>query len=140
MAFSKVIVPVILAGAISQGLKILLFMLKHKKKFHLKDLIVTGGMPSTHSALVVSLAVAIWLYERCSTAFVISFVLGLLVLRDSFGVRREAGEEGKMLNKVIKATKLKLPMEHYALGHNPLEVVVGSAIGAVTSVILYFIL
>jgi acid phosphatase family membrane protein YuiD len=140
MVFSKVIIPVILAGAISQGLKILLFMLKHKKKFHIKDLIVTGGMPSTHSALVVSLAVAIWLYEGFSTAFVISFVLGLLVLRDSCGVRREAGEEGKMLNKVIKAAKLRLPMEHYALGHNPLEVVVGSAIGAVTSLAIYFIL
>jgi acid phosphatase family membrane protein YuiD len=140
MAFSKVIVPVILAGVISQALKILFFVIKHKKKFNIKDLIVTGGMPSTHSALVVSLAVAIWLYERCSTAFVVSFVLGLLVLRDSFGVRREAGEEGKMLNKVIKAAKLKLPMEHYALGHNPLEVIIGSAIGAVTSVVLYFIL
>jgi len=140
MAFSKVLIAVILAGAISQGLKILLFMLKHKKKFHIKDLIVTGGMPSTHSALVVSLAIAIWLYEGFNTAFVVSFVLALLVIRDSFGVRREAGEEGNMLNKIIKAAKLKLPMEHYALGHDPLEVVVGSAIGAVTSFILYFIL
>jgi acid phosphatase family membrane protein YuiD len=140
MAFSKVIIPIILAGMISQGLKIILFTIKHKKKFHLKDLIVTGGMPSTHSALVVSLSVAIGLYEGCSTAFVISVVLALVVLRDAFGVRREAGEEGRMLNKVIKAAKLKLPKEHYALGHTPLEVFVGTIIGVLTAVLSYILL
>jgi acid phosphatase family membrane protein YuiD len=140
MHFSNVIIPTILAGIVAQGLKIAIFIFKHKKSFHVKDLIVTGSMPSSHSALVMALTVSIALYEGFNTAFVISLILALIVIRDAFGVRREAGEEGKMLNRIIEAAKLKLPEEHYALGHTPLEVTVGVIIGVLAAVLTYFIL
>lgn len=139
MVLSRILIITILAGAISQGLKIALFVFKHKKKFHIKDLIVTGSMPSAHSAFVSALVVSIALYEGFNTSFVIALILTLIVLRDAMGVRREAGEEGKMLNNIIKAAKLKLPEEHYALGHTPLEVLVGMGIGILTAVLAYVV-
>ncbi len=140
MDISKVIIPTLLAGIVAQALKIAIFMIKHKRKFHIKDLIVTGSMPSSHSALVSALTLSIALHEGYNTTFAIALILTLIVLRDAMGVRREAGEEGKMLNKIIKAARLKLPEEHYALGHTPLEVSVGIVIGVLTAVLVYVIL
>jgi len=63
--------------------------------------------------------------------------LAVIVIRDALGVRRTAGEEGKLLNRVIKATKLKLPPVHYSLGHLPKEVACGVAIGLASAIVLY---
>jgi len=64
-------------------------------------------------------------------------VIALIVLRDALGVRRTAGEEGKMINKLLKKVHLKLPKLHYSLGHTPLQVVVGVGIGIVSALISY---
>ena len=107
---------------------------------HVKDIVVTGGMPSTHSALVWAMAVSIFLSEGISTAFVLSVVLLVIVLRDAMGVRRTAGEEGHIIHQIIKKTNLKIKEYHYAMGHTPKQVVVGSVIGIAVSFIVYGLL
>ena len=136
---NKTFMAVLIAGLVSQGLKILILIIKHKQKFYWKDLIVTGGMPSAHSALVSSLALIFFLEEGFSSTFVIAFVLAGVVIVDAFGVRRSVGEEGKLINKIIKASKLKLGKLHYSLGHTPLEVTVGVIIGLVSSLMVYYL-
>lgn len=127
-----------LAFIASQGLKILIFM--RKGDFHLKDVAVTGGMPSSHSAVVTSLALTIYLTEGFTPLFIITLVLAIVVIRDALGVRRTAGEEGMLLNQVIKKTHLKLPPIHYSLGHKPKEVAAGIAIGIASSVIIMLLI
>ena len=132
-----VLYAILLGFILSQGLKMLLF-LRHGH-LHFKDVVVTGGMPSSHSAVVVALAVSIYLTQGLSPLFLATLVLATIVLRDALGVRRTAGEEGKLLNRVIKAARLKLPPVHYSLGHLPLEVAAGVAIGFLSAFIAYMI-
>ena len=122
---------------LSQGAKILIYIFKHGEQFHWKDLIVTGGMPSSHSAVVTGLTLALYMYSGLSPLFYLSLVFSLIVLRDAMGVRRTAGEEGKVLNQLIKKTKVHIPEMHYALGHTPMEVNVGMLIGIISAFAVY---
>lgn len=132
----KILLAVLLAGFGAQLIKLIIYWFKHKT-LTWQDLFVTGGMPSSHSAFVVSLATITYLQEGNSTAFAISLVLAFLVLRDSYGVRRTVGNEGKDIEKLFKLHHLKSKF-HYALGHTPLQVTIGSLIGFMISVIVHF--
>src|SRR3989338_3602395 len=135
---NKVILAVILAGFGAQLLKLIIFWFKHKTlSWH--DLFVTGGMPSSHSAFVVSLATMLYLQEGTSSSFAISLVLALIVLRDAYGVRRTVGVEGKAIEKLLKLHKIKSKY-HFALGHTPGEVVAGALFGFLVSLFVYMIL
>ncbi|MEK6845345.1 MAG: divergent PAP2 family protein, partial [Nanoarchaeota archaeon] len=83
------------------------------------------------------LATAVYLEEGVSTAFAISLVLAFIVVRDAFGVRRTVGEEGMAINEMIKKLKLKY-QTHFSMGHTPLQVMVGSLIGLVVAIGVYF--
>lgn len=135
---NKIALAVLMGGFGAQLLKLLIFFFRHKSlSWH--DLVVTGGMPSSHSAFVVSLASIVYLEEGLSTSFVISLVLAFIVLRDAFGVRRTVGMEGKQIEKLLKLHKLKSKF-HYSMGHTPLQVAVGAGIGLVSSLSVFFLL
>ncbi len=134
---NKIALAVLVGGFGAQLLKLFIFFFRHKSlSWH--DLVVTGGMPSSHSAFVVSLAAIIFLEEGTSTAFVISLVLAFIVLRDAFGVRRTVGMEGKQIEKLLKLHKLKSKF-HYSMGHTPLQVAVGAVIGLIFSLVIFFL-
>ena len=135
---SKVIIAVLLAGFGAQLLKLILFWFKHKS-LNWSDLVVTGGMPSSHAAFLVSLATIIFLEEGTSTAFAVSLVLALIVLRDAFGVRRTVGEEGQVITQIVQKIKLKTT-SHFSLGHTPWQVLVGAVLGLVTSGAVHYLL
>ena len=127
---NKILLAVLLAGFGTQLMKLIIFWFKHKSlSWH--DIFVTGGMPSSHSAFVVSLATIIYLVEGTSTAFAISLVFAFVVLRDAFGVRRSVG--------MFKLNHLRSKV-HYSMGHTPLQVVVGGFLGLVVSVGVFYIL
>ena len=135
---NKLALAVLLAGFGAQLLKLLIFYFRHKSlTWH--DLVVTGGMPSSHSAFVVSLVTIIYLMEGISTAFVVSLVLALVVLRDAFGVRRAVGMEGKQIERLLKLHKLKSKF-HYSMGHTPREVAIGAFIGFAMAILVFFLL
>ena len=136
MQLPPVLVAVLLAGILSQGLKIVLLIALKRQQFTPKDLVVTGGMPSSHSAVVVALVVSLYLTEGLSNLFIICAVLAAIVIRDALGVRRTAGEEGKLLNKVIQHIHYRTKPVHYSLGHTPMEVAVGVLIGIVAGFII----
>lgn len=134
---NKIALAVLVGGFGAQLLKLLIFFFRHKSlSWH--DLVVTGGMPSSHSAFVVSLATIVYLEEGASTAFVISLVLAFIVLRDAFGVRRTVGMEGKQIEKLLKLHKLKSKF-HYSMGHTPLQVAVGAVMGLISSLAIFFL-
>ena len=137
---SNVFWAIVIAAVVAQGLKILIMVFKYKEGFHPVDLVITGGMPSQHTALVTSLTLIIYLNEGFSTLFFVAAVLAGVVIRDALGVRRTAGQEGQILNEVIKRTKLKLPRLHYSLGHTPKQVIVGFIIGLLSAAVpfIYF--
>ncbi|MEK6876262.1 MAG: divergent PAP2 family protein [Nanoarchaeota archaeon] len=136
---NDIFLSILIAGAVSQILKIIIITVKHKQKFSFNDLIVTGGMPSTHSALVSSLAAIIFLEQGLSALFWVVLTFSLIVLRDSMGVRRSVGEEGKAIEKIVKYERIKIDRFRYALGHTPVEVAAGLFIGFISAVFIYYI-
>ena len=136
MQLPPVLIAVVLAGVFSQGLKIVLLVALKRQQFTWKDLVVTGGMPSSHTAVVVALVVSLYLTEGLSNLFIICVVLAAIVIRDALGVRRTAGEEGKLLNKLLRHIHYNTKPIHYSLGHTPLEVVVGVVIGVLSGLVV----
>jgi acid phosphatase family membrane protein YuiD len=134
MDIPAVLASVVLAMVVAQGTKMTLFALHHHERLRLVDIVVTGGMPSSHSAVVTALCLSILSSEGWhSSIFALSLVLALIVIRDSLGVRRTAGEEGKTINNIIRLTHVRTPPVHYSLGHTPTEVAVGIVIGALAA-------
>ncbi len=134
---NKILLAVLFAGFGAQLVKLIALWFKHKT-LNWKDIFVTGGMPSSHSAFVVSLATIIYLVEGTTTAFAISLVYAMIVLRDAYGVRRTVGEEGIVIHQMMKKLKMK-KQTHFAMGHTPKQVLVGSLIGFVVSWLVYIL-
>ena len=110
--------------------------------FNPERLIGSGGMPSSHSSTVCSLATAAALrYGVGSFEFAISFVLSMIVMYDAMGVRRETGKQAKLLNSVFFENILNLDgvflqekLKEY-VGHTPLQVVAGAVLGILLAVL-----
>jgi len=137
MNIPGVLGSVILALTAAQGMKLLLIVLRHHQHLRLEDVVVTGGMPSAHSATVVALCLSIlWTEGWQNSIFVLAAVLAVIVIRDALGVRRTAGEEGKTINSIIRLAHIKTPPVHYSLGHTPTEVAIGLVIGALAALIM----
>jgi acid phosphatase family membrane protein YuiD len=94
----------------------------------------TGGMPSSHSALVTALATSIGFKEGFdSSLFIVSCAFSLLVIRDAVGVRRSAGIQARTLNKLGSDLHEKLNLDYKSVkeisGHSVSEVLIGIVIG-----------
>jgi Uncharacterized protein conserved in bacteria len=134
---------------ISQILKMFFYLLTHKHKDPLEAIQTaiwsTGGMPSSHSALVCSLTTSAGIKQGISSDFFIfSLIFALIVLRDSLGVRRAAGLQAKALNTLGKQVSEKLGLEFNPVqeinGHSMVEVLVGGILGVLIAVIFYITL
>ena len=135
---NKIFLDAFIAGTASQVAKIIVILLIKKQKFKMHDLIVTGGMPSAHSALVGALTTIISLTEGFTPLFFVVLTFSLIVLRDSMGVRRSVGEEGKLIEKLIKRENMQIDNFHYSLGHTPLQVWVGLIMGIMSAIVVYY--
>ena len=123
---------------IAQTLKGIIYILngRRRKSKELVEIITwrTGGMPSSHAAVVSSLCTSIAFAEGiASNLFIFSFWFALVVLRDALGVRRSAGLLAKALNNLGKQAAEKTGLDFHAVkeiqGHTPLEVAVGCFLG-----------
>ena len=109
------------------------------RKINIKRILGAGGMPSSHSACVTSLAILIGKSEGFnSTIFAFSVIFALVVMYDAAGVRRAAGKQAKVLNKIINTPNLSnLAVQEKLvefLGHSPKEVIVGAFIGIIAGI------
>ena len=114
----------------------LLYDLVTTKKFNFKRIMGAGGMPSSHSAVVTGLATLIGKYEGVDSAiFAISFVVAFVVMYDACGVRRAAGKQAALLNKLVETPGLTGVQVSErlveVLGHTPIQVIVGALIGII---------
>jgi len=134
MDIPVLLVTVAIALVAAQGMKLLLITLRHHLRLRWEDIVVTGGMPSTHCATVTALSLSILRTEGWrSPTFVVAAVLAVIVIRDALGVRRTAGDEGRTINRIIRLAHVRTPPVHYSLGHTPSEVTVGIVIGALVT-------
>lgn len=122
------------------------FIKSNNTKLSFKSLFVYSGMPSTHSALIISMTTIIGLVEGiASPIFAVSVVLTTIVIRDALGIRRYLGEHGRTLNILVNDLKddevleKKYPHLLEKVGHTPMQVLAGSLIGFLISLASFLI-
>ena len=118
----------------------LIYDLVTTKKFNFKRILGAGGMPSSHSAVVVALCTMIGKnYGINSAIFGLAVVFAFVVMYDAAGVRRAAGKQAKLLNKIVQTPGLSgvevTEKLQEVLGHTPIQVFVGAFIGLVVGLI-----
>lgn len=118
----------------------LIYDLVTTKKFNFKRILGAGGMPSSHSAVVMSLTTLIGKdYGLDSAIFAVSLIFSFVVMYDAAGVRRAAGKQAKLLNKIVETpglTGLQVSERLVeVLGHTPMQVFVGALIGVIVGII-----
>lgn len=126
-----------ISWAIAQVLKVLIELL-WRRKLNLRLLTSAGGMPSSHSASVCALATAVAIQAGTgSTLFVVSLLFAIIVMYDAAGVRRAASIQARILNQIIDELFQGHPISETRLreliGHTPIEVVAGAALGVAGS-------
>jgi acid phosphatase family membrane protein YuiD len=132
------LVSAAVAWFLAQALKMLLFSFL-ERKISWRRLIDTGGLPSSHSAFVVGLAIAVGLHDGFqSTLFAVAIVFALVVMYDALSLRREAGKHADILNELLLLATIRDAFKEREalkelLGHTPLEVAAGAALGVVTA-------
>jgi hypothetical protein len=140
---NRVLWTALLASVLAQAIKLIL-VYSRSGKVDLRLLVQTGGMPSSHAALVSALTLGVGLQEGWdSLLFAATLVFALIVMYDAAGIRQAAGKQARVLNRMMD----ELFEEHQfsdvqlkeLLGHTPFQVIVGSLLGiACISLSFYF--
>lgn len=137
--YQYIIAPV-LGWLIAQGIKFVLSL--RKDGLQLVDFVQSGGMPSSHSSLILALTTVIGLEQGITTvAFGITATVAGIVIYDATGVRRTTGQQTEAIKELAIANKIELDTTiNNARGHSLPEVLVGSFLGIFIGVIVYAIL
>lgn len=100
----------------------------------------SGNMPSAHTATLVALTTVIGIRDGTATGlFAVSLALTAIAAYDALMVRRSGGEQGLALRKLLEISPFgKDPLPYQALGHRPLEVVLGALFGVTVGICVAF--
>lgn len=139
----EVLTALVVANVVAQVIKTIIFAFQNGF-LDLRMLVTTGGMPSSHSASVVAMATTVGLLEGFeSVAFALACTFAIVVMYDSAGVRRAAGKQAAILNRIITELvsddhKVKQGRLKELLGHSPKEVLAGAILGILISITLRY--
>ena len=138
---NKILWVALVSWFIAQLLKVIITLLQ-EHRLDWSKLWASGGMPSSHSAFVMSLAISsgqVWGYD--SAYFAIAAVLSFVVMYDAANVRLEAGKQAAVINQIIEVLENPdlNPEERLKeiLGHTPLQVVAGGVLGFVIAILSF---
>ncbi len=130
---NDILISTLLGWTIAQGIKIGIGVIR-EKRFDFRWLLGTGGMPSAHAAGVASLATAIGVeFGFDSGLFALGVTFAIVTMFDAQGVRRAAGKQASILNKLISEHPANIKVQEKRLiellGHTPIEVISGAFVG-----------
>ena len=105
----------------------------HEGVWDIERILGAGGMPSSHSAIAVSLATMIGKNVGWDTPiFALSVIFSLIVMYDAAGVRRAVGKQARILNDILNNQKLSNAEKLQEMtGHTPIQVAAGALIGII---------
>lgn len=137
---NQILLTAIVSWALAQLIKIGIELIRtHRINWQL--IFATGGMPSSHSSLVVALATARGLRQGFdSPLFAVATVLAFVVLYDAQGIRRQAGNQARIINRMLQNVEnagIKVDKNlKELLGHTPIQVVGGTILGIIVALIM----
>jgi uncharacterized protein len=135
----RYLLPPFVAWAIAQVLKVVVTSVR-RRHLDLRVLADQGGMPSSHSAIVAALTTVVGrLNGVTSDVFAIALIFSVVVMYDAQGVRRAAGLQAAVLNRLVDDLMAHRPIQETRLreliGHTPVEVLVGAALGVAVGLV-----
>lgn len=138
----SIISPYTLAIAITwlsaHAIKYIIGIFKNEKVTLSRAIFTSGGMPSAHSATIISLATVIGLRDGFESGlFGLAILVAIIVMYDAVKVRRSAGEQGDAIKDLIKEQGSKVKIPYIAKGHLMIEVVVGAIFGVVMGAVVF---
>lgn len=132
---NKALVIPVSAWVVSQLLKVFV-ILAREKRLDWWLLVRSGGMPSSHTAVVCALATAVAMMQGLnSVVFAITAILAIVVMYDAAGVRQAVGRQSKILNRIVKELREKRPRDEVErdlrefIGHTQFQVITGAILG-----------
>ena len=137
---NQILMTAIVSWALAQLIKIIIELIRtHRINWQL--IFATGGMPSSHSSLVVALATATGLRQGFgSSLFAIATVLAFVVLYDAQGIRRQAGNQARIINRMLQNVEnagIKVDKNlKELLGHTPIQVMGGTILGIIVALVM----
>ena len=143
MFYNRILLIAFIAWLGAQLAKAIIYWIINRK-FVFERFLGDGGMPSSHSAVVMSLATAVGLQCGWNSAeFAVAAILAVIVMHDAVGVRQETGKQAKVINDIVTLLQSNVnPAETLKefVGHTGPQVIVGALSGILTAVILHLIL
>jgi len=138
-----VLIAALVAWVIAQALKVPIEYLQ-TRRWNWALLIQPGGMPSSHSALIVAITHGIGLSVGFGTPlFALAFAISMIVIYDATGIRRQAGKHAELINAMINdlaaGNPLKEEQLREVLGHTPLEALGGIVLGLVVAQVIWMV-
>lgn len=139
----KYLLVAMLAWLVAQSLKHIARLFgRNRRVFNSTDdvrWLLSGGMPSAHSATVTALTLMIGYYDGWGGAmFALSALFSAIVMYDAVMVRYSSGQQGDLLNKLIKSQKSRLEPVRVAHGHTLVEVAAGVVVGLFVAGVVIF--
>ncbi len=143
---NPLLITAVSSWAIAQVIKVIIHAIIYKK-VDIGRLFGDGGMPSGHSATVVSLALISGLiYGLASFEFAVTTILAIIVCHDATGVRQETGKQAVVINDLVRAFEAlttddlaEVKLKEF-VGHTPVQVLAGALLGVLNAVGMYFLL
>jgi acid phosphatase family membrane protein YuiD len=125
-------------GITAQTIKVVGTYLR-ERRVNFKQFVEMGGMPSAHSAAMAALAMYVGLDRGFGSAlFAITLLLSLMVMYDAAGLRRAAGQQAEILNRIFDdlyaSKRIRDERLRELLGHTPIEVIAGALLGIIFAV------
>jgi uncharacterized protein len=139
-----ILIVSVCAWAIAQLIKVLVDLVQ-KKQLDYRTFVATGGMPSSHSAIVCALSASIAIVEGIdSVLFAISAIFSFIIMFDAAGLRRSVGTQAVLLNRIVKELRERRSISYFEkdlrelMGHSAFQVMIGAALGVAVSFIWFF--
>jgi acid phosphatase family membrane protein YuiD len=141
LLYNPVLVSGLIAWGLAQMLKLPLAYLE-TRKWTWRLLFSPGGMPSSHSSLIIGTTLAIGLFYGFDTPFfALAVAISMIVVYDASGVRRQAGIQATVINDLIDELFPDQPVTRKHLkeviGHSPIEVIGGILLGIATALVVW---
>lgn len=142
----EILIVSVCAWAIAQLIKVIVALIK-SRQFDVRTFIATGGMPSSHSAIVSALATSVAIVDGFkSVSFAIATIFALIIMYDSAGLRQSVGDQAIALNRILKELRERKSINYFEkdlrelLGHSTFQVIVGAGLGVAVSLLWFKVL
>jgi acid phosphatase family membrane protein YuiD len=137
------LVVVVVSWLLAQLIKVCIYRIQ-EGEWNMWHFFEAGGMPSAHSAAVTSLTLGVALTLGWNSAlFTTCLVFALIVMYDATGVRRAAGKQAEILNKIVddiySTGKVEVTKLKEILGHDPIEVFAGATLAIFVTLLMYYV-